>query len=60
MKGENIGIIFNFFNKAYDPLQMPVIKKYFFRLDDGQAFMDDLCKLMKENGVKQPTIEEEK
>ncbi len=54
-----IEIFFHFFNADYSPLKMPVIKKYFFRLDEGQALMDELCKQMKACGMRQPKIEED-
>ncbi|MDR3548398.1 MAG: hypothetical protein P4M11_09080 [Candidatus Pacebacteria bacterium] len=53
-------MIFSFFNAEYNPTKMPVIKHYFFRLDEGQALLDELCKQMNASGMKQPVIEEDK
>ena len=53
-------IIFNFFNEKYDPMTMPVIKKYIFKLSEGNALIDEICKQMKIAGHRQPLIEEDK
>eukprot|EP00826_Nyctotherus_ovalis_P046584 TRINITY_DN527_c0_g2_i9.p1 TRINITY_DN527_c0_g2~~TRINITY_DN527_c0_g2_i9.p1 ORF type:complete len:214 (-),score=80.28 TRINITY_DN527_c0_g2_i9:144-785(-) len=56
---ENVSeVVLTFFNKEYDPMKLPIVKKYLLRFDDANEFIDELLNLMNESGYKKPTIEE--
>lgn len=51
-------LVLNFFNAEYNPIKLPVVKKYSFRFDDANEFIDELLNLMNECGYKKPILEE--